>query len=149
MFRALFLLPIFLLCMCTSNNELDCSLVDCATDFSNLYLEVLDSDSKENVFAKGIYTADDISINGSETITFQINDVLENEILVLSDPNWKIGEFDYTLHIGDTNEFKVRINLERSGGEGCCSNRLFLKSLNVNGQSEDIESTSIFSILVE
>lgn len=154
MCKVLFFLPVLvLLSMCDDEGDNvlapDCAAVLCEADFSELFLEVVSSDTNENVFFANIYDESDITVNGNPSMNFEIRNVLEKELLVLSDENWEIGSFEYTLRIGETNEFVLALELARTGGVGCCANRLFLDNLKINDTVQDVSSRPwIFTISV-
>ncbi|MDB2606871.1 hypothetical protein N9Y48_03725 [Zobellia sp.] len=149
--KLFFVLPLFLiLSMCTSDDSeiLDCSAVLCASNFSDLYLKIIDSESDENLLINETYTALDIVISGSETILFSIQEVLEERVLTLSDSTWEAGTYEYTLSIGDSHNFDLTLTLESTGGEGCCSNRIFLASFEIDGQVQKEDVGTLFILPV-
>ncbi|MGB7393059.1 MAG: hypothetical protein WA913_01570 [Pricia sp.] len=138
--------------MCRSDDEpvvYDCSAVTCYTGFTELYIEVLDSENGKNAFLEGIYAEKDIRISGSETVRFELKNALEKELLVVSDTIWQLGAFEYTLVIGNNNAFDISIFLDRAGGEGCCSNILSLKSLSVNDDVKEVELLNVVTVEVD
>jgi len=64
----------------------------------------------------------------------------ERDLLVVSDSVWKIGAFNYAISVGDNNTFDVALTLDSTGGKGCCSNRLFVKTLEIDGNLKDLEN---------
>ncbi|MGS0526489.1 hypothetical protein ACU8V7_16205 [Zobellia nedashkovskayae] len=144
MSRLTFLLPLFLLLsMCSSDDteDYDCSAVLCVADFSELHLELIDSENSENLLTNETYTASDITISGNETIEFSIQDIAEKKILTLSDSEWEIGTYNYVLTVGDSNIFDITLKLARTDGEGCCSNTLLIESLEIDGEIQEDNST--------
>ncbi|HEA20093.1 hypothetical protein LCGC14_0559670 [marine sediment metagenome] len=146
-----FLLLLLFLNSCKNddNRELDCSTALCQANFAALYVEFIDRENDENVLDNGTYTINDIDLEGSESVNFEIDNTLDKQYLVITDSIWEIGSYEYSLTIGNTNEFKFVLNLERSGGEGCCSNILIAKTLEVNGDSKEVEFDPIISVFVE
>jgi len=147
--KLLFAIPLFLiLSMCTSDDvtDYDCSAVTCAPNFSNLYLELIDDESGENLLANETYPTSDITIWGNETIEFSIQVVSEKSVLTLSDSEWDIGTYDYVLSIGNENSLDLTLKLERSGGEGCCSNTLLLDSFEIDGKVQEEDTYLTYKI---
>ena len=58
------------MCISDDTKDYDFSAVTCTSGFSNLYIELADSESRENLLANEAYTASVIAISGSETIEF-------------------------------------------------------------------------------
>ncbi|MDO6821226.1 hypothetical protein [Zobellia sp. 1_MG-2023] len=81
-------------------------------------------------------------------LNLQLKKISEKTFLSLSNSEWEIGTFDYVLTIGDSNSFDLNLKLEKSGGEGCCSNTLLIKSLQIDGDVQE-DTPSIFKILLD
>ena len=138
------MLAMVLLFSCDINTDVDdCSLVLCAGDVSSLNFEVIDAETDENVFVNGTFNIDDVTITdlGGKPIPFSLAQAFagQQSILALSDPEWSIGSFDYNIMIGENVNFEVTASLERDTLEGCCSNRLFVKSVEISGTSHELQ----------
>ena len=135
-----FLLLLLLLATCNLDNggESDCSAVGCEANFQNLYVEVLDSAGQNNLLADGTLTAANIQISGTPTVQFDIGTEFDKEVLIVTDTVWEIGTFNYDFIFRENDSLPVIMTLDRTGGDGCCSNRLFLKALEVDGNSKEV-----------
>ncbi|MGJ8735077.1 hypothetical protein [Zobellia laminariae] len=133
------------MCLSDDTKDYDFLAVTCASGFSNLYIELADSENSENLLTNETYTASDITISGNETIEFSIQDIAEKKILTLSDSEWEIGTYNYVLTVGDSNNFDITLKLARTDVEGCCSNTLLIESLEIDGEIQEDNST-IFKI---
>lgn len=148
-----FFLPLFLLLsMCASNDDgsviYDCSAVSCEANFSTLYVEVFDKESGKNVFSEEIYTEADLGIIGSETVSATLENNFDRDLLAISDSLWKVGAFDYSVALGNDNSFAIALVFDSTGGEGCCSNRLFLKNLKIDRNSKNLQDFPRFFTVV-
>ena len=134
--KRLSVLFLFLLSFACENvfvkNE-DCSAVSCAVDFSNLYFEVINKETGENLIKKSSFTLEDINFSDEDTIEVSIDSTTyETTTLNLTDTRWAKGEFEYKLTVADTIQLDIQIGLERDSNTGCCSNLLFLKVIEIN-----------------
>ncbi|WP_276165480.1 hypothetical protein [Zobellia alginiliquefaciens] len=134
--------------MCKSDDvtDYDCSAVLCESGFSNLDLELVDSESNVNLLTNETYSASDITISGNETVEFSIQVVSEKSVLTLSDSEWDTGTYDYVLSVGDKNSLDLTLKLERSGGKGCCSNTLLLDSFEIDGEVQEEDTFLTYKI---
>ncbi|MDT0606815.1 hypothetical protein [Croceitalea rosinachiae] len=118
-------------------NNLDCSLVDCA-GFPSLNFELLVNG--ENAFTADLLNIDEISLTGifpdhSELTTFEVNLANgETEILFLNSFAWEEGTYDFNLNIGSEYTSKIVVEVEETPKGGCCGGIPFFTSLQIDGE---------------
>lgn len=132
----------------------DCSNVLCVADVSSLHFEIIERNSQENVFLNGRYQSEDVAVTDGtgKAIPFAIAAVFTDDIatLILLDPAWKIGTFNYRITLGEDIDFEVATELERDNLTGCCSNRLFVKEVGISGISHELQDNpQIATILLD
>lgn len=135
---------------CEENNAEDCAAVTCLANVSEAYFVLLDSTGK-NALSEDFYTAEQITIKDSENkeVNFLIQDLLDTTLLELQGNNWDIGTRAYYINIDNNINFMVSIDLERTAGNSCCSNTLFIKNIEATSITSDFDTnTTICTITI-
>jgi len=144
----LIILTILILISCKKNG---CDDLDCFTPPQEFNFEIVNKDTGENLFTKGIYSMNQITILDFETGNpVEFNFINENNlnIIQLNNIGWKTENLHYLINIGDVIVFSFLIEAERVI-ENCCS---FTKINNLEIKNVDYEIDNIngiYKILVD
>ncbi|MFC4097384.1 hypothetical protein [Euzebyella saccharophila] len=147
MIKYLFIIPLLFLSFCESD-EVDCSTTVCEGGISELLFQLRDSTTKENVLTNEILTLEDITLEGSNSAQLSIENIIETDMLVLRDSNWKEDMFSYQLIIKDSIIYDLDLELNRTPNGGCCGGILKTNSLKINDETKEIQEIYNGSILL-
>ena len=115
------------------DNDENCAAVSCIANFSSLYFEILDKETRENLLKNNTYTLENIKLSNNDAKEITIDSTsFATTTLKLTDSKWAIGEFNYAITIADSVQIAIQIELDRDNETGCCGNRLFLKNIEIN-----------------
>ena len=113
------LLFVSLIVACDKNK--DCGL--CMTPPSPFYFEIVDKDTRENIFTSEQADPADISLtNTSDESSQEYDFISENQvnIIMINSIGWKTETIEATLKIGETEVFTLLVEAERKSDE-CCN----------------------------
>ncbi len=121
-----------------NDTEVDCSAVLCAGTPALAFQVLADN---ENVFLNNTYTIEDVSITGenSTEVTLSLGNSTEPEsILILQNPSWVAGNYEYNLVFGNNDPITLLIDIVNSESD-CCGNIPRLRQLTIDGDIQDNE----------
>ncbi|WP_420604089.1 hypothetical protein [Flagellimonas sp.] len=142
-------LTFLLFSSCGGDDDSNCHLVDCA-GFPALGFEIILND--ENVFTKGDYTLQDVSIEGDQSDKVQpflapIYSVNKFNILVLEIKITDEGSHELTVNLADDFLMDINLNVALSPSGGCCGGIPYLTQAEING--EEYGSNPFFTITLD
>lgn len=133
-FLFLFISSIFILACNGNDDDIDCSLVDCA--FQSISIELVDTDGN-NLIANGTYQQSDIVITKDGN---QLNSNLDTSDIIFFEIQGKVGSNIYEVKLNE-NETDILV-LTLSGERiktGCCGPYFQISSISYNGEDKEGE----------
>jgi hypothetical protein len=129
-----------------SSCEEDCPLAE--TGPVGFVFEVVDKQTRENLFANGTYEQNQISIKNKKGEEVEYKFISENNINRISVLlGWETKTDVYTVQIGSEVEFDIAFSLVKIDRE--CNDPTKLEELKIEGiESEPNENTGVTQILV-
>ncbi|MGX1931124.1 hypothetical protein [Flagellimonas sp. 2504JD4-2] len=142
-----------LLCaaFCCSEDDPDCSLVDCLTVDNSIYIEFIDNENGANVITNGTYQASQISILDANTnaVDFELQKDFENQdLLVIDLQNESIGEQTYQIRLGDIPLFNFSLTTFDGGGSDCCGPYTGVDDASLTGITGEFSNSGVLPIAV-
>ena len=137
----------FSLCIIQGCNFEDCG--ECFTPPIPITFEILDHDTRENLFSNGTYNPDELTIeniNDNSIIPFKY--FSESNQIVVSSIGWKTETVNYIFKIDTDSLFTLHVDAERISEE-CCSFTRYNEILIENSSYEFTGDTEVYSILVD
>lgn len=119
-------IPLFLLftLLVSGCNKTDnCEDVLCFTPPSTFVFELLNKDSKENVFSINAFNSsliDVLDLEDSASVEFEYFTQDSLNLILIHTIGWKTELIDYSIRHADTNVFRLHVDVERVY-ENCCS----------------------------
>ncbi len=126
-----------------------CKDVECVTPAPLFEFEILDKQTKENLFTNGTFSENQISIKTQEDKEVPYSFIGEggrNTIRLLG-LGWKTQKIHYTINIADELIFDLKVDVERKKGD--CCDFTEVQSLAIKNIEFNIDkSTGLISIWV-
>ncbi|MEN8126044.1 MAG: hypothetical protein ABFR32_13055 [Bacteroidota bacterium] len=118
-----FFYTLILLLSLTSCDFDDCEGIDCFTPPPSFGFEIVDKQSKENLFTNGTYTDDQIEVFNTQTkepVEYRFISENNHNTIGIHSIGWSTEKVDITINIGDEVIFNFFVDAERKKGD-CCS----------------------------
>ena len=121
-----------------SDDEVDCSAVDCI-GFPSLAFEILENG--ENVFEQDLFSIEDVSLSGTVPDPSEL--VIQEgffgpestQLLIMTSFAWEETTYDFTINIGNSYTANLIVVIEDSPSGGCCGGIPLIQSLELNGEA--------------
>ena len=138
-FTSLFLIS------CGSEDDVDCSTVDCISP--GIQLEFIDKESNENLLKNGTIDAEDIKIEVSNIIGPNVGFNSNGEQLYVFIDNWQDGNHDMSVQVNSDIVLEMSVDTETKRSE-CCSGKIISDFEITVGEFEEIDDYH-FAILID
>ncbi|MCL6267795.1 hypothetical protein [Flagellimonas myxillae] len=134
--KQLFLLvPTLLILSCLNTDDEDCSTL-CPRS-SVLAFDIRLNGS--NVFDNGTYSFNDVTVDDENTL-FSLESI-SSPILLLQDPDWGDGTYNYFIRLSDEHSFTVNATFEFSQATECCLPIPVLSEIRINDINVEVPLT--------
>lgn len=129
----------------------DCEDMACFTPPKFYQFNLVDKNSNENIFTKGLYQASDIKVIDIKTDKIiEHKFVTENNqnIIVLNNIGWKTESISYKIMLkDDITVFTLEVDVERKN-ENCCSFTKYNKEEIKGSEFTVNDSKDVYTILI-
>ncbi len=117
------LLLVLFISVLSCNDKDDCDNIDCFTPPPYYGFEIVDKQTRENLFTNGTFKESEIKVLNTDTQeNLEFNFISENSlnILVVQSIGWETEKVNVTVAIGNEFYFNFFVDAERKNGN-CCS----------------------------
>ncbi|WP_431129066.1 hypothetical protein [Flagellimonas flava] len=133
--RFLLTLPALLFWSCLNSDDENCS--DLCPRLGVLAFDVLLDGN--NVFDNGTYSINDVTVDDENT-QFSLESI-SSPIMLVQDPDWSEGSFNYFIRLSDEHSFTVNATFEFSQATECCSPIPVLTAIRINDINQEVPLT--------
>lgn len=129
----------------------NCEDTACFTPPNTFNFEVLDSDTRENLFSNETFSANQIKVTnsvGNNSLDFSFNTENNVDILVINSIGWVTEQVKANVSVNDLTLFDLSVDAERKN-ENCCTFTEYNEISIENAEFELDTESGIYRILVD
>nr|WP_299387909.1 hypothetical protein [Allomuricauda sp.] len=130
--RLIILLPVVFVLSCLNSDDEDCSSLCPGLGVLAFDIQIDGS----NVFDNGTYSFNDVTVD--DTNSLYSLESISSPLLLLQDPDWSEGDYNYFIRLGDEDSFTVNATFELSSGSECCGPVPVLTAIRINDINQEI-----------
>lgn len=134
-----------------SCNDSDACNELCFTPPDTFVFELVDSETRENLFTNGTFSRAGIVVRhteSQETESFIFYDQDDLNLLVLSTIGWRTEILELDVTVGDMEAFSIYVDSERVE-DSCCAHTIFNEVEIYNATYEYDSNNNIYTILID
>ena len=143
-------LILFVIIMQDCKVDDECSQL-CFTPPQTFLFEIIDKESRENLFTNRTIDSNNITItdnlNNNESVEFSFISENNTNLIQINSIGWQTEIVNLKIEISNNHVFNFYIDVERI--EGCCSHTKYNKITLTDSEFELDNQTGIYKILVE